>query len=63
MREIVFYETQSGRSPAFEFVSQLPRKQRNKVAWVLEIVMREPIVPAQYLKKLANTRGLWEVRG
>lgn len=62
MRTVVFYETWSGRSPAFEFVGQLPRKQKNKIAWVLNIVMRERIVPPQYLKKLTDTEGLWEVR-
>lgn len=62
MREIVFYETWSGRSPAFDFVDRLPRKQKDKVAWVLGIVMRERIVPTQYLKKLTDTEGLWEVR-
>ena|SRR4028119_2332054 len=62
MREIVFYQTWSGRSPAFDFIDQLPRKQRDKVAWVLGIVMRERIVSTQYLKKLTDTEGLWEVR-
>lgn len=62
MREIVFYETWSGRSPAFDFMDRLSRKQRDKVAWVLGIVMRERIVPTQYLKKLTATEGLWEVR-
>lgn len=62
MRTVVFYQTWSGRSPAYEFVDQLPQKQKNKVAWVLGIVMRERIVPTQYLKKLVDTDGLWEVR-
>lgn len=62
MRTIGFYQTWSGRSPAFEFVNALPLKQKNKIAWVLGIVMRERIVPAQYLKKLADTEDLWEVR-
>ena len=62
MREIVFYETWGGRSPAFDFIDRLPRKQRDKVTWVLGIVMRERIVPTQYLKKLVDTKGLWEVR-
>jgi phage-related protein len=62
MRTIVFYQTWSGRSPAVEFVDQQPRKQRDKISWVLGIVMRERIVPPQYLKKLTDTGGLWEVR-
>jgi phage-related protein len=62
MRDIVFYQTWSGRSPAFEFIGRLPRKQRNKVVWVLGIVMQAGVVPAHYLKKLVDTEGLWEVR-
>jgi phage-related protein len=62
MRDIVFYQTWRGRSPAFEFIDRLTRKQKNKVVWVLGIVMQTRVVSSQYLKKLADTDGLWEVR-
>ena len=62
MREIRFYRTRSGRSPVEEFLDTLAAKQAQKLIWVLRLVEEVDRVPEQYLKKLAGTEDLWEIR-
>lgn len=62
MRSIIFYTTANGASPVEEFLDGLPPQAGRKVAWTLKLVEDLDSVPAQYLKKLVNTDGLWEVR-
>ena len=62
MKQISFYRTQSGRSPVEEFLDSLTGKQAKKVVWVLRIIEDLDHVPRQYLRKLVNTDGIWEVR-
>lgn len=62
MREIEFCVSASGRCPVHEFLDGLPTKQARKIWTVLEMVGALDPVPAQYLKKLTGTDGLWEVR-
>jgi len=62
MRKIVFYETVSGNCPVEEFLDSLSSKQARKTTWVLRLIEELPFVPTKYLKKLANTEDIWEVR-
>ncbi len=62
MKEIQFYETETGESPVIEFLEDLPPKEAQKAAWVLKLVEEFPIIPPKYFKKLVNTQDLWEVR-
>ena len=62
MREVHFYRTKAGHSPVEEFLDALSGKQAQKVVWVLRLVEELEAVPSQYLKKLAGTENLWEVR-
>lgn len=62
MREIQFYETETGNSPVIEFLEDLPPKEAQKAAWVLKLVEELPIIPSKYFKKLVSTQDLWEVR-
>ena len=62
MPAIRFYRTSSGRYPVEEFLDTLSGKQAQKVVWVLRLVDELDSVPAQYLKKLVGTEGLWELR-
>ena len=62
MREINFYETESGKSPVIDFLNSLTGKQAQKITWVLELVEETSIIPKQYFKKLINTEDIWEVR-
>ena len=62
MREIIFFQTASGRKPVEDFIDTLSSKQAQKVAWVLSLVEELHSVPIQYFKKLENTDEIWEVR-
>jgi len=62
MREILFYKTESGECPVEDFLNSLNSKQAQKVAWVMQIVEELDKVPATFLKKLANTDDIWEIR-
>jgi phage-related protein len=62
VREVRFYRTKAGHCPVEEFLDALSGKQAQKVVWVLRLIEDTETVPAQYLKKLVGTEGLWEVR-
>lgn len=62
MREIIFYRTESHVCPVEEFLNSLDSKQAQKVAWVMQVVEELEKVPSTYLKKLANTDEIWEIR-
>ncbi len=62
MRKIAFYATLSGRCPVQEHLDGLPDKAVQKVVWVLRVIRDLERVPANYLKKLAGTDDIWEVR-
>ena len=62
MREILFYKTDSERCPVEDFIDSLSGKQAQKVLWVLRLIEELDSVPSKYLKKLANTNDIWEVR-
>ena len=62
MKEVIFYETTSGKKPIEDFLESLSAKEAQKVAWVLNLVEELDRVPTQYFKKLTKTDELWEVR-
>lgn len=62
VHEVSFYRTKAGHCPVEEFLDALDGKQTQKVVWVLRLIEELEIVPSQYLKKLVDTEGLWEVR-
>jgi phage-related protein len=62
MKEILFYRTRYGRCPIEEFLDDLSEKQARKVTWVLRLIRDVDKVPSEYLKKLANTDDIWEIR-
>ena len=62
VREILFYESAEGQKPIQRFLDKLDGKQAGKVAWTLQFVEEQKIVPSKYFKKMTNTDGLWEVR-
>ena len=62
MREIVFYQTESGASPVEDFFDSLSSKQAQKVIWVLSLIQEVDPIPSQYFKKLVTTDAIWEVR-
>jgi len=62
VREVIFYETEPGRSPVEEFLDTLSTKQALKTAWVINLVEDMSVVPAQYFQKMTSTDDLWEIR-
>jgi phage-related protein len=62
VREVLFYKSNSGRSPVEEFLDTLSAKQAAKAAWVIQLVEELDVVPTQYFQKMKNTEDLWEVR-
>ncbi len=61
-REILFYESPEGQKPILRFLDKLDGKQAKKIAWTLQLVEEQKIVPSKYFKKMTNTKDLWEVR-
>jgi phage-related protein len=62
VRAIEFYRTSSGSSPVEDFLDSMSDQHAQKVAWVLRLVEKLDRVPEQYLKKLAGTDQIWEIR-
>ncbi len=62
MRQIIFYKKKSGETPVEEFLDKLSSKQVRKVVWVLKLVEEFQEVPLEYLKKIAGSTGIWEIR-
>lgn len=62
IRQITFYETETGRSEVFEFLETLRGADRAKVMKVFETVETMQIVPTNFLKKLSGPEKLWEIR-
>jgi phage-related protein len=61
-RTIKFYRTRDHKCPVEDFLDSLPSKAAQKIAWILRLIEELEIVPTSYLKKLADTDGLWECR-
>jgi phage-related protein len=60
-REIILYETESGRSPVQQFISKIRgRVDQAKIAKVFEAIEHIQVVPSLFLKKLPH--DIWEVR-
>lgn len=62
VREVIFYRTETGRSPIQDFLDTLSPKQAQKTAWVINLVEDMEVVPRQYFQKMPNTEDLWEIR-
>jgi len=60
---IVYYQTASGNEPVKEFINKLTNKKQAKVVWMLQLLKQHgKSLPKQYLKYLAKTRYLWELK-
>ncbi len=62
MREIIFYETDSGDKPVEEFLSGMQPAVRAKLVRTLELLRTLPVVPAKFWQKMIGSHNLWEVR-
>src|SRR5437762_13985463 len=61
MREIIFFERDSGDKPVEKFLADLAAAVRAKVVRTLELLRTQQIVPSKFWKKLSGS-DLWEVR-
>ena len=61
MREVLFYQTDSGKQPIRDLLDSLDSKTSQRVTWVLQLIEDLDRIPVQYFKKLENTE-IWEVR-
>ena len=63
VNEINFYETESGRRPAEDFLDSLDSKAAQKMTWVLRLIEeRQGSVHGKYFEKLKHTDEIWEVK-
>jgi len=62
MKTIIFYKTQSGKSPIEEFLDSLSAKEAQKVVWVLQLIEDLENISTKYYKHLKNSDGIIEVR-
>ena len=62
MATVRFLRTAEGKCPLEEFLGGLSPKDAQKVLWVFRLIERLDRVPTAYLKKLAGSEEIWEVR-
>ena len=61
--KIIFYQTTRGDKPVEEFIDKLDFKKQTKIFSHLELLKEYGLnLSATYLKKLAGTKKLWELR-
>ncbi len=59
--EIIFYLTASGRSPVEEIIDSLTSKEKAKVIWLFDLLVKhDAFLGEPYVKKV--TDELWELR-
>ena len=61
-RAVDFYRTDDGACPVREFLDALDSGETQKIAWVLQLIEDLDRVPQKFFKKLADSKGIWEVR-
>ncbi len=63
VKKISFYEAESGRRPAEDFLDSLDSKAAQKMTWVLRLIEeRQGSVQGKYFEKLKHTDEIWEVK-
>ncbi len=62
MKKIEFYTCRNGKCYVSEYFLSLSDKQKKKVAFVFDLIRKQPRISSEYLKKLRGTNDLWEIR-
>lgn len=62
IKEIILYETSTGKVPVKEFLDSLEMSVFQKVIWTFELLKSQHRVSTDYLKKLKSSYDIWEVR-
>ena len=61
-RQVVLYETATGKVPVEEFLKSLSEKEQQKLIWGLKILEDGFPLKEPYFKKIVGHEGLWELR-
>jgi len=61
-RQVVLYETRSGKRPVEDFLKGLSPKEQQKVVWGLKILEEGFALKEPYFKKIVAHQDLWELR-
>jgi len=61
-REVLLYESLSGKSPIQDFIESLAPKEQQKILWGLKLIEDGFAFKEPYFKKIVNTEALWELR-
>ncbi len=61
-REIIFYETETGKIPVKDFLDKLDLSVVKKIAWTFQLILENDLVPKTNFKKLEASNGIWEIR-
>ncbi len=61
-RDIIFYESETGKIPVKEFLDTQNLSVYKKIVWTLKLIKDNDFVPKSYFKKLESTDGIWEIR-
>jgi phage-related protein len=61
--KVVFYETEAGESPVWDFIFGLPAKDQAKVVRALDLLEELGLeLRAPYVRSVTGRRKLWELR-
>jgi len=61
--KVVFYETEAGESPVWDFIFSLPSKDQAKVVRALDLLEELGLeLRAPYVRSVTGRRKLWELR-
>ena len=61
--KVVYYQTKRGKEIVREFIDSQPNKKRAKIIWMIELLKEHgKVLPKTYLKCLAGSKNLWELR-
>jgi len=61
--KVVFYETEAGESPVWDFIFGLPSKDQAKVVRALDLLEEFGLeLRAPYVRSVTGRRKLWELR-
>ena len=61
--KVIFYETEAGESPVWDFIFGLPAKDQAKVVRALDLLEEFGLdLRAPYVRSVTGRRKLWELR-
>ena len=62
VRDVLFYETGNGASPAYKFLRKLSGAPKDRFLEAFRLLRENQTVSPDLFQKMVNTDDLWEVR-